>query len=128
MVHDKHFTLGEAERMLQLIKPSVKRMIELKKILDDRGYDIFRHQFFGGIGPNGTGVFPKEMEELVEIVRKITNYGVQVKGVDNGLLDFPHIRRNGEEVYLCWMQGEDHIRFWHTIPGGFAGRKSISEL
>ena len=82
----------------------------------------------GGIGPNGTGVFPKEMEELVEIVQKITNYGVQVKGVDNGLLDFPYIRRNGEEVYLCWMQGEEQIRYWHRIPDGFSGRKSISEL
>ncbi len=70
MLHKKHFTLNEANRMLGIIRPLIEKMSGLKKILDEQGYDIFRHQYFGGIGPNGTGEFPKEMEELVEIVKK----------------------------------------------------------
>ena len=61
-------------------------------------------------------------------MRKISTDGVLLKGIDRGLVDFPHLRENGEEVYLCWGFGEGEIAFWHTIPDGFAGRRNISEL
>jgi hypothetical protein len=54
--------------------------------------------------------------------------GVVVKGIDEGLIDFPHIREDGEEVYLCWKIGENDIAFWHRLSEGYAGRKSIKEL
>lgn len=128
MQYARHFTLNEANAMLLSLKPLVEQLIELKSALDKRGYDIYRHQYFGGLGPNGTGEFPKEMEELVTIVKKIASEGVQIKSIDNGLLDFPHVRRNGEEVFLCWKNGEAEIKFWHEIEDGFAGRKKIDEL
>lgn len=128
MLHDKHFSLNEASRLLENVKPLVEELVELKTKLDDMGYDVFRHQYFGGLGPNGTGEFPQEMEKLVEIVKDIASKGIIIKGLDEGLIDFPHIRKNGEEVYLCWKSGEDAIKFWHSIPDGFAGRKNIEEL
>ena len=33
--------------------------------------------------------------------------------------------RDGREVYLCWRLGEDRIRFWHDLDGGFAGRQLL---
>jgi len=128
MQYARHFTLNEANMLLVNLKPLVQQLIELKSVLDKRGYDIYRHQYFGGLGPNGTGEFPKEMEELVAIVKKIAAEGVQIKSIDNGLLDFPHVRRNGDEVFLCWKNGEAEIMFWHEIEIGFAGRKKIDEL
>lgn len=128
MLHKRHFTINEANRLLEIIRPLIEKMAGLKITLDERGYDIYRHQYFGGIGPNGTGEFPKEMEDLVEIVKKIASYGVVIKSIDNGLFDFPHIRSNGEEVYLCWKRGEGEISYWHKIPDGFAGRRNINEL
>jgi len=80
------------------------------------------------MGPNGSGTFPPEMEFLVEIVKGFDKKGIQVKGLDDGLIDFPHIRANGEEVYLCWKVGEDDILYWHRIADGYAGRRSIDEL
>src|SRR5512143_3153069 len=109
MLHKRHFTVNEANRLLGIIRPLIEQLAGLKKILDEQGYDIYRHQYFGGIGPNGTGEFPKEMEDLVDIVKKIASYGVVIKSIDNGLFDFPHIRSNGEEVYLCWQRGEGEI-------------------
>jgi hypothetical protein len=128
MLHGKHFTLNEANELLKSLKPLVADMLALKKNLDNKGYDIYRHEYFGGVGPNGTGEFPKEMEELIAIVKKIAFEGVEIKSIDNGLLDFPYIRDNGEEVYLCWKNGEAEILFWHRIPDGFPGRKGIEEL
>lgn len=127
-LHSVHFTLDEANDLLREIKPTVEEMIGLKIKLDEKGYDIFNHSYFGGSGPNGSGAFPVEMEMLMEAIKTISSQGVQIKGIDNGLIDFPHIRENGEEVYLCWKYGEDDISYWHTIPGGYGGRRNISEL
>jgi hypothetical protein len=127
-LHKKHFTLDEARRALTAVHALVSKLVELKRQLDAKGWDVYRHQYFGGMGPNGDGSFPQELETLVTIVRGLEERGILMKGLDQGLVDFPHIRQNGEEVYLCWKVGEDDIRFWHSIPDGFAGRKSIDEL
>jgi hypothetical protein len=127
-LHAKHFTLEEARKELTSVHAAASRMVELKRSLDILGWDIYRHRYFGGRGPNGDGSFPKEMETLVEIVKSLDARGIVVKGIDEGLIDFPHIRANGEEVYLCWKIGEDDILTWHRIEDGFAGRKSIDQL
>jgi len=120
--------LDEAQEMVDELKMLVEQMIKLKRELDAMGYDIYHHQYFGGSGPNGTGAFPEQMDELVAAVKLISSKGILIKDIDQGLIDFPHIRSNGEEVYLCWKSGEDRISFWHTAADGFAGRRSIEEL
>ena len=127
-LHQKHFTLEEARRELTGVHALANKLVELKTQLDAKGWDVYRHQYFGGRGPNGDGRFPQEMETLVGIVRGLEERGIMVKGIDQGLIDFPFIRENGEEVYLCWKVGEDDIRFWHTISEGFGGRRSLEEL
>jgi len=127
-LHTHHFTLEEARKELTVVHAVASRMVELKRSLDILGWDMYRHRYFGGRGPNGDGTFPKEMETLVEIVKSLDERGIVVKGLDEGLIDFPHIRENGEEVYLCWKIGEDDILYWHRIPDGYAGRKSIDQL
>jgi hypothetical protein len=125
-IHSQHFTIDEARRKLPGLMHFVEEIVELKKKLDERAYDIYRHEYFGGRGPNGDRVFPCELERLVEIIQYLTNEGILVKDLDRGLIDFPSIMSNGEEVYLCWKIGENTIEFWHTISDGFAGRKPIS--
>ncbi len=126
-IHDKHFTIDEARQLLAEIKPLVARIVELKKILDAKGYDIYRHRYFSG-GPNGEKHYPLELEELVSLIDKLESKGGLMKGIDQGLVDFPHIRENGEEVYLCWKIDEDDIYFWHRIQDGFMGRRPIDEI
>lgn len=53
--------------------------------------------------------------------------GIDVKDVHTGLIDF-YARRGAEVVYLCWRRGEPEVGFWHTLKGGFAGRKPIKEF
>ena len=62
--------------------------------------------------------FYKSIEDLEET-------GVAIKGIDEGLLDFPS-KRYDEEVWLCWKYGEKEIKFWHEKDVGFSGRKPIS--
>ncbi|HMT12046.1 MAG TPA: DUF2203 domain-containing protein [Ignavibacteria bacterium] len=126
--HEIHFTLEEANEKLDNIRPLIEEMMSLKRKLDNKGYDVYNPQYLGGSGPNGSGAFPEEMERLIDIIRGMNKSGVIVKGIDRGLVDFPHLRNNGEEVYLCWKYGEGDINYWHTIPDGFTGRRNISEL
>jgi len=128
LLHSKHFSLADARRTLSEIAPLIEELVLLKHKLDDRGYDVYHHQYFGGSGPDGERVFPPEVERLVEVSRAIEAKGILVKDLDQGLIDFPHIRENGEEVYLCWKLGEKEIGYWHRISDGFAGRKAIQEL
>jgi hypothetical protein len=127
-IHKRHFTLEEAREELTKVHALAVRMMELKDDLERKGWDVYRHQYFGGRGPNGDGSFPEEMEMLVEILKGFEARGIMVKGMAEGLFDFPHIRGNGEEVYLCWKVGENDLEFWHGIDEGFPGRKRISEL
>lgn len=126
--HTKHFSLEEARKELTTVHALAGKMVELKQALDEKGWDVRRHTYFGGMGPNGDGRFPPEMETLVEIVQQFDKRGIVVKEINLGLIDFPHIRKNGEEVYLCWKLGEDDIEYWHRILDGYAGRKAIEEL
>ena len=127
-LHKKYFTLDQARRMLMGISPQVVELVSLKKKLDERGYDIYRHEYFGGTGPNGEGYFPPELKQLVTIAKSLDKKGIILKGIDAGLIDFPHVRSNGEEVYLCWKVGENDILFWHRIADGFKGRRPLDEL
>ena len=67
-------------------------------------------------------------ERLVEGMRAglqaITRLGGVTKDVDQGLVDFPHLRE-GREVNLCWKFGEKAIRYWHGLDEGYAGRKPL---
>jgi len=128
MHYSKHFTLPEALTELPAIIPLIEEIARLKSELDRKGYDVHRHQYFGGLGPNGQKVFPQEMEQLVLLVQELNERGIEIKDLDKGLIDFPHLRANGEEVYLCYMLGEKTILAWHPIEGGFAARRPIAEL
>jgi hypothetical protein len=128
-LHSIHFTLEQARAELAAIRADLERMVALKLGLDERGRaNLRKHEYFGGAGPNGQGAFPREMEEIVSILRDFDRRGIIVKGLESGLIDFPHFRSSGEEVYLCYQHGEPDIEFWHTIEGGFMARRSIKVL
>jgi hypothetical protein len=49
---------------------------------------------------------------------------IVLRDLDRGLIDFPALRE-GREVYLCWIEGEDEIGFWHELEAGYAGRQPL---
>jgi hypothetical protein len=70
------------------------------------------------------GRFRALMEALGEELEAVEQTGVTVKDLDIGLCDFLGVR-DGREVWLCWQYGEKHIRFWHDLDAGFAGRQPL---
>ena len=62
---------------------------------------------------------------IEEDVWMIQALGVELKAVDQGLVDFP-TEHDGRVVYLCWRLGEGQIAHWHEVEAGFAGRKPLA--
>jgi hypothetical protein len=60
-------------------------------------------------------------------VDQITETGVILRDVRDGLLDFP-CEENGFEYLLCWRLDEEDINYWHLTNDGFIGRKPLSSL
>ncbi len=60
--------------------------------------------------------------EIEALVEELHEDGVQVKGLWPALIDFPALM-NGQEVYLCWREGETTIEHWHPLHTGVAGRQ-----
>ncbi len=69
----------------------------------------------------------RSLERLGEAQGELAAEGVQLKDVDQALIDFP-ARHQGRTVLLCWREGEDGIGWFHEVDAGFAGRQPISEL
>lgn len=63
-------------------------------------------------------------ERLNASLRELQELGCELKGVDEGLIDFP-AERDGRTVYLCWKLGEERIEWWHEMDAGFAGRQRL---
>ena len=49
---------------------------------------------------------------------------VVLRDLDRGLVDFPSIR-DGQEVFLCWEEGEDEVAYWHDLEAGYGGRRPL---
>ena len=60
-----------------------------------------------------------------EYVRELTQLGVEMKGFDVGLVDFPG-EMGGRPVYLCWRLGESSVAHWHERDAGYAGRRPLT--
>ena len=65
--------------------------------------------------------------DMARGLRLADEWGVILRDIDEGLCDFPALL-DGREVYLCWVDGEERIAFWHEVHAGFAGREEIGDL
>lgn len=129
-LHDRHFSLFEALQALAQVRPQIEELKTLKKALDRQGFNLSAAPVQAGpaLSTNGRRPFPKEFIRLTHILHQLAEGGIQVKDVGGGLIDFPHLRDDDEEVYLCWKLGEETIGYWHPIQDGFAGRQPIATL
>ena len=132
----RHFTLTEAERMLpevdRALRDALFHKAEYQSADAELNATMQGIRMAGGSRVNPGPILAKRARRdastgaLREVFEKLEQIGVLVKDLDVGLIDFLTLYQ-GREVCLCWKLGEDHIRFWHGIDEGFAGRKLIDD-
>jgi hypothetical protein len=123
--HDRHYTLEEARAELPWVVEQLAAMRDAR----DRLTDAEAHEQLTEHSPTNGGGKParqvsKAYVELQAGIDAFDRRGIVLRDLDRGLIDFPAIR-DGREVYLCWIDGEADIAFWHDLDAGYAGRQPL---
>jgi hypothetical protein len=66
-------------------------------------------------------------QRLEEAIGGLRREGIEVKNLDEGLVDFYGLV-NDEVVFLCWQQGETDVAFFHPVAGGYRDRRPIPDV
>ncbi len=133
---EKYFNREEAEELLPVIQSSIEQARVQKQKIESLSAELAqaaaRIMMVGGSRPPYAKLTRIKSDRdrgtnlLEDAINKIQETGCVVKDLDEGLVDFPSLRK-GEEVYLCWKLGEERIAYWHGIDEGFAGRKPLGD-
>jgi hypothetical protein len=114
------FTLEQAEAMLPKVGDDLRTAL-VHVVETSTGNGHVKDE-------DGLAQKRRRAEELVDDLNqrltRINGWGIELKGIDEGLIDFPS-EREGRTVYLCWRLGEEHIGWWHELDAGFAGRQPL---
>jgi hypothetical protein len=127
MRHSRHYSLEEASALL----PWVAERLERLRAARDRLGDLDARAALTAIGQaNGGGAPGKVVSEgflsLRETMLELQERDIVLRDLERGLIDFPSLRGD-DEVYLCWVEGEAEIGFWHGLEEGFAGRRPLGD-
>jgi hypothetical protein len=131
MPRDHLFTLDEALALLPVVRRLSADIQETKRELDAASAELQRLLgLTGGNGHLAADVASTRQStrsaggRLEALIGELDDLGVQLKGIEDGLVDFPS-ERDGHVVLLCWRAGEETIAWWHEIETGFAGRQPL---
>ena len=125
MRHGRHYTIEEARAQLPWVTARLHAVRHARERLTDADA---RRRLADGAPGNGGGAAGKGVSEaFLELQAGMAAFErreIVLRDLDRGLIDFPALR-DGREVYLCWIDGEDDIGFWHDLDAGFAGRQPL---
>ncbi len=126
------FTLEEAVALLPKLVPIVEEIQARKRELDE--WSARLEGVIERASGNGHALTAEQVEarertqaagrEIERLMGEIDALGVELKGIDEGLVDFRSMRE-GRVVYLCWRLGEETIGYWHELETGFSGRQPL---
>jgi hypothetical protein len=127
------FTREQAQALIPRVREEVLAMQACKRQLEAIRAELDRAvttSAGNGHVPARDGLEQKRrraealVADINERLARINGWGAQLKGIDEGLVDFPS-ERDGRVVLLCWRLGEEHIAWWHELDAGFAGRQPL---
>lgn len=112
------FTVAEAREVLIGLLPTIDRFITVRADTAEIQASVRGHTLGGAMELH-------ELEQRLDsLMRTIQETGVQVKGWAPLLMDFP-ATLDGENVLLCWLEGDLGLAWYHRAEVGFAGRRPL---
>lgn len=126
----RYMSVEEAEKIIPELEPKLKELIQIEKTIEVLRSIKFENEDFFEETMRGTKEnreFHRLMHRFYTVLEEIHSRGAFLKGLRSGLVDFLSVK-DGQEIFLCWKLGEKRISYWHTLHGGFSGRRHISEL
>lgn len=124
-----YFTVAEANALLPLLRPHVRRLIvawhRLRR-LQPEVLALLRSHPGAELGGPPLSIATVEIIAAQNAIVAIQAVGAELKDPATGLLDFLALR-DGAEIYLCWRYGEPRVGYWHPLETGVAGRQPLEE-
>ena len=123
MRHGRHYTLEEARARLPWLTAQLAAMRRARARLAEAGGALAE------VAPGNGGGHPGKVAGGAFLVLQaaavaLDELEIVLRDLDRGLVDFPSLR-DQREVYLCWLDGEPDITFWHELDSGFPGRQPL---
>jgi hypothetical protein len=127
MMESDQFTLDEANALVPWLEETFQRLELVRQeygTLQERLSELAKDS--GSAGETSQLAASVELlaRQIEEGVEEILDRGIIVRDMTTGLVDFPS-QREGREVYLCWIGGEERIDFWHETNRGFSHRERL---
>lgn len=122
----RYFSLAEANALLDTVRPLMRELLDARRqIMDARPelWPVLAKAAHNG-GSKQAGEVLGQFETIQRNLRALQKLGLEVKDLDQGLVDF-RARRGDRDIYLCWRYDEAQITHWHELDAGFAGRQPL---
>ena len=124
----KVFSLEEANALLPEIELLLTEFEEKHEAFQRLEDHLFFEEILDNATPHETKL--RELEErlvaLEREIEKIRTLGCLLRHPERGWVDFL-ARRDKEWICYCWRRGEQKIKFYHTLRGGFFERQLLGE-
>ena len=126
-MEDDQFTLDEANSLIPWLAERFRKIDTLRQeyaILQKRIADF---RLTGGNAsdtPWNETTAEHITRQIEDGVDEILDQGIIVRDVARGLVDFPSLQ-DDRDIYLCWIDGEEQVKYWHEIDQGFSHRQPI---
>ena len=125
----KTFTIDQANRALPLVRRIVQDIVDEYARWQEM---VKRLDVMTAAAARDAAAVDRQQRDIQSAarsidgyVRELTQLGVEMKGFDVGLVDFPG-EMGGRPVYLCWRLGESSVAHWHERDAGYAGRRPLT--
>ena len=134
-MNPKFFTVDEANALVGFLEGTLERIRRNKRLylwLNEEIEILKLVVVCGATETNPDAVLLREKTAKFETVARsiqkditaINDSGCVLRDVDAGVIDFYSIQ-DGTVVFLCWQQGEDSVKYFHSIRSGFSGRQPL---
>ena len=115
------FTPEQAKRELARLRPVLEELVVVRADVVELAAALAAggEPTLGGL-PEWKAAEAR-LDDLLSTVRLA---GIELKSVAPLLVDFPS-DLDGVPVYLCWLEGEPELAWYHRVDLGFAGRRRL---
>ena len=120
----KVYTVAEANALLPYLAPTLVELREKYELAEEARAAV-AHAAAGNGWSEKRERWSATMARVAELVERLEEWGVELRDLSTGLVDFPAMMVD-EEIYLCWRLGEPEVAWYHSRTEGFGGRRRLT--
>lgn len=130
----RYFSIEEANALVPSLEDLLRKLQQQHRIAQTTFHELEAIKAVGSV-PDGDLILKSDFDvtetqfraavvKANGLIEEIHATGCELKNIEQGLVDFP-ARIQGDEVLLCWQQGEPSILYYHAHHAGFQGRRLL---